>query len=1362
MKLKESKNLVWSSTAQQDYYGRMSKEELISEIESDFGNFDEFLVWGGFDSIEDVTEDDIREYYLPSDIDLDYEDFIENIMPMVEKQCNDYNETLVLFGSAANWQGSREACAIIRAEDFKDYIYPDYDAHTKIYSDNGALFYTQSSHDTPMGGTALYLYSFKSDDDYEKASHLCDTEDWEGDFADDAEYKEVGEAIKQGFLTPVRNTFNESLEEGWYQFEYKSGANPYIAKTEKERDKILKKYGKKVTKIKDGFYEIDDKEEKMDSFNFDESLEKNLKEALSRYTFTDGMELTASSEEEVIQKYEDIEKNRNKGKTRPFETLNSIAEDLYEKEDDFSFHYFSDDELALLWGYCCVADASYDDEVYEAISDFPNKREIFAKAKEYAQKNVDFKLGEAYSQSDLMNAVQDAYGYSKKEAKKYIANADEKTKDELVKGYKDNAKRSFLTDSLKEGNENVEILHSVAEPFVDALDELEDRGEEVEITWNFGFDRDGNVTAGVDLRPTPRITKAKKTDELFKTVLPQFEKLMKQYGFVLDDNIKHENPNKNIFGGYHYQIKKIDLDECNIAEAYDLNEARYSDAYDEETRQNGWWYFTTHGVGPGTLPKDVHIIETREGQNEKGTWGDFIKLDGILNTDELKYFDLKELAPSDEEEDGWDRWETESSRDDWDSDEDFSGFFSDYDFNEAFINPKGSLSDYAEYLGKRSSSFGFSDDETAKKELKKRFPNITKSDLDKVIKRWHTGKLEEATSNKKNKKLTEADGGNITIETSTSILDMFYPTLYETTNDFFIAPSEMGELDNILIDVSMEFATEAIREVFPSATLKFEQIVHPKYYNYGGENILFDVTLPRAEYEAVKERAINDPNFAQFLKKNSPRDGYMPYGAYTVEKFKTQDDMYSIGQLVKFYANNDEIASDFDDAFFTELQNRFETYEEFWEDLMGWLKGHEQAYQDFLTHFNADENDIIDVDSIIDWIYDHDTLAKDFENHFGVSLNESLNEDKTPYGDTTIEDYVNANFSGSDADKQKFVAEMKKKANGKDYFNGLDMSVKDWEKEGQKFGLSMKRFPVTEGYKVDYLSADLAEKTNKSSIKNAYDRNELSIVSKDGVYWFEGCPERIRNTVFSEMKKFYPELKYLYDKSPVKKNLKEDSKLKEGKASPPPKKESSRVRELIDIIEAPNGLAKKNGYRLYPDKLDIINGGQFKITTAQYKRLKELGYGEDKSPKGSAEAPKGFNGRWNTTIESGAKLRKAINKGDYQGILNGIKDCYKEMFDKGVISGREFENWTTDIDAIDLDDIDDVEDSIDYELGNLYDACDNLNCWVAIDENLNEDTVKTSDGKWTNKGKEGTHGKFKTKKEADAQRKAMFANGFKG
>ena len=46
------------------------------------------------------------------------------------------------------------------------------------------------------------------------------------------------------------------------------------------------------------------------------------------------------------------------------------------------------------------------------------------------------------------------------------------------------------------------------------------------------------------------------------------------------------------------------------------------------------------------------------------------------------------------------------------------------------------------------------------------------------------------------------------------------------------------------------------------------------------------------------------------------------------------------------------------------------------------------------------------------------------------------------------------------------------------------------------------------------------------------------------------------------------------------------------------------------------------------------------------------------------------------------------------------------------------------------------------------------------EEDLEEDTVKQGD-KWVNKGDAGTHGEFKTKKAADAQRKAMFANGYK-
>lgn len=95
------------------------------------------------------------------------------------------------------------------------------------------------------------------------------------------------------------------------------------------------------------------------------------------------------------------------------------------------------------------------------------------------------------------------------------------------------------------------------------------------------------------------------------------------------------------------------------------------------------------------------------------------------------------------------------------------------------------------------------------------------------------------------------------------------------------------------------------------------------------------------------------------------------------------------------------------------------------------------------------------------------------------------------------------------------------------------------------------------------------------------------------------------------------------------------------------------------------------------------------------------------------------------------------------------------------------------------------ENSKYYDLVNLYESCnlsaDNKKTLAKMinnnasdkaiysflyecyegKEDIKEDTVK-KDNKWVNKGKEGTHGEFKTKKAADAQRKAMFANGYKG
>lgn len=79
-----------------------------------------------------------------------------------------------------------------------------------------------------------------------------------------------------------------------------------------------------------------------------------------------------------------------------------------------------------------------------------------------------------------------------------------------------------------------------------------------------------------------------------------------------------------------------------------------------------------------------------------------------------------------------------------------------------------------------------------------------------------------------------------------------------------------------------------------------------------------------------------------------------------------------------------------------------------------------------------------------------------------------------------------------------------------------------------------------------------------------------------------------------------------------------------------------------------------------------------------------------------------------------------------------------------------------------FDDI--VQASIERRIKADEDALNQLYRGSSYDEqSLNEDTVKR-DGKWMNVGKDGKvdSGTFRTKKAADAQRKAMFANGYKG
>ena len=59
-----------------------------------------------------------------------------------------------------------------------------------------------------------------------------------------------------------------------------------------------------------------------------------------------------------------------------------------------------------------------------------------------------------------------------------------------------------------------------------------------------------------------------------------------------------------------------------------------------KTQDNGYWFFTRHGVQPGSVPKDVEILDIMDTPN-----GTFVKLNRFLSTKELDYYDLVEKAP---------------------------------------------------------------------------------------------------------------------------------------------------------------------------------------------------------------------------------------------------------------------------------------------------------------------------------------------------------------------------------------------------------------------------------------------------------------------------------------------------------------------------------------------------------------------------------------------------------------------------------------------------------------------------------------------------------------------------------------------
>lgn len=101
------------------------------------------------------------------------------------------------------------------------------------------------------------------------------------------------------------------------------------------------------------------------------------------------------------------------------------------------------------------------------------------------------------------------------------------------------------------------------------------------------------------------------------------------------------------FGGDRNKCPKCGSSNYHDGHCYTCEPDYVPNEIDEAFDKEGgpFWYFTKHGVQPGSIPKGINIIEVKDTPN-----GTFFSSDKVLTTKELNDFEIVEKKPEDLEE----------------------------------------------------------------------------------------------------------------------------------------------------------------------------------------------------------------------------------------------------------------------------------------------------------------------------------------------------------------------------------------------------------------------------------------------------------------------------------------------------------------------------------------------------------------------------------------------------------------------------------------------------------------------------------------------------------------------------------------
>lgn len=272
-------------------------------------------------------------------------------------------------------------------------------------------------------------------------------------------------------------------------------------------------------------------------------------------------------------------------------------------------------------------------KIFEDFADYVNKPvediiDSFCDAESYG----DIRIPER-KQIDSEYRNDDIYSSSSIQARNYGG------------AYDVDPEQYFTREDLVEFAQDVIDYIANSQDILLDISELSIDGNTITLGLTNEFDNGGfedTVRFNVDMR------KIRKPQDLMKYTMPVAIQFIHAYQTAISEDI---DSSSKIESSLSYLDRIEELMEQGLDEETASREAYaefYPDEYDADdydeiysaVSSRKFWYFTRHGVQPGSVPKYVNILDIVDTPE-----GSYFLADGVISTDDLRNYEIKERKP---------------------------------------------------------------------------------------------------------------------------------------------------------------------------------------------------------------------------------------------------------------------------------------------------------------------------------------------------------------------------------------------------------------------------------------------------------------------------------------------------------------------------------------------------------------------------------------------------------------------------------------------------------------------------------------------------------------------------------------------